>query len=102
MSRYLNETGRHIVYSCEWPMYESAQGGKVGSQLTRGQSNIDDSLRHSANRLKKDYLSLKCFNLFVETATSVMHPIYIINSAIWVCMTEATKHMTLASLLLSD
>ena len=29
MSRYLNETGRHIVYSCEWPMYESAQGGKV-------------------------------------------------------------------------
>ena len=29
MSRYLNESGRHIVYSCEWPMYESAQGGKV-------------------------------------------------------------------------
>ena len=30
MSRYLNESGRHIVFSCEWPMYESAQGGKVG------------------------------------------------------------------------
>ena len=29
MGKYLNETGRHIVYSCEWPMYEKAQGGKV-------------------------------------------------------------------------
>ena len=29
MSRYLNKTGRHIVFSCEWPMYESFQGGKV-------------------------------------------------------------------------
>ncbi|ELU11490.1 hypothetical protein CAPTEDRAFT_171260 [Capitella teleta] len=27
MARYLNSTGRHIVYSCEWPMYKKAQGG---------------------------------------------------------------------------
>ena len=30
MMKALNNTGRHIVYSCEWPMYEKAQGGKVG------------------------------------------------------------------------
>ena len=29
MSRYLNHTGRPIVFSCEWPMYESFKGGKV-------------------------------------------------------------------------
>lgn len=28
MGRALNATGRHIVYSCEWPMYEKAHGGK--------------------------------------------------------------------------
>lgn len=29
MAKYLNATGRHIVYSCEWPMYKKAQGGTV-------------------------------------------------------------------------
>ena len=29
MKRALNATGRHIVYSCEWPMYERAHGGTV-------------------------------------------------------------------------
>jgi hypothetical protein len=29
MAKYLNATGRHIVYSCEWPMYKKAEGGTV-------------------------------------------------------------------------
>ena len=30
----LNKTGRHIVYSCEWPMYAKAQGLKVRQKMS--------------------------------------------------------------------
>lgn len=33
MGRYLNETGRPIVYSCSWPAYEEPLGIQVCSIL---------------------------------------------------------------------
>ena len=29
MAKALNKTGRPIMYSCEWPLYERAKGVKV-------------------------------------------------------------------------
>ena len=31
----LNATGRKILYSCEWPLYERAVGHKVGIDKSR-------------------------------------------------------------------
>ena len=34
MGKYLNETGRPILYSCEWAIYARAKGVKVGRCVT--------------------------------------------------------------------
>ena len=39
MKKALNKTGRHIVYSCEWPMYERAHGGTVLNVLQESTQN---------------------------------------------------------------
>ena len=31
MAKYLNQTGRHIMYSCEWAIYDRAKGVDVSN-----------------------------------------------------------------------
>ena len=31
MAKFLNQTGRHVMYSCEWPLYERSIGVKVST-----------------------------------------------------------------------
>ena len=40
MAKYLNETGRPIMYSCEWAIYNRAKGVKVSPQVNHNGMKI--------------------------------------------------------------